>query len=63
MRGGHQPFRKGARAPGQSLDAMLRGRPMFLPNPMDTLRGTQRRSRFARRHRARSLSEQLLTRM
>lgn len=38
-----QPHRKGrGRQPGPSLDAMLKGEPLFLPNPMQLHRGTLR---------------------
>ena len=43
-----QPYRKGARQPGQTLGAMLAGRPRFLPNPQDTLRATARGRRLDR---------------
>lgn len=36
LRGRTQPYRKRTpRMPGQTLDAMLKGAPKFLPNPMD----------------------------
>lgn len=40
--GGHQPYARGARQPGPPLAAMLRGAPMFLPNPMDARRQVQK---------------------
>lgn len=40
---GTQPMRRaGGRMPGPSLDAAMRGRPAYLPNPQDLLRGTLR---------------------
>ena len=41
-----QPYRRGARAPGQALAAMLRGRTLYGHNPMDLRRGMHRRPRL-----------------
>lgn len=38
-----QPYREGARQPSQALQAMLGGRPLFLPNPQDQTRQLQRK--------------------
>ena len=39
MRGRAQPYRRRKpRTPGPTLDAMLRGAPVYLPNPMDLTR-------------------------
>jgi hypothetical protein len=41
-----QPYRKSAkRQPGAVLSAMLRGKPTYLPNPMDPKRAMQRRKK------------------
>lgn len=45
LRGRTQPYRPDARQPGPTLDAMLKGGPAFLPNPMDAKRQQQRRRR------------------
>jgi hypothetical protein len=45
MRGRTQPYRRRARQPGPTLDAMLKGAPAFLPNPMDYKRRAQKRAR------------------
>lgn len=45
MRGRTQPYRKHKREPGQTLTAMLRGAPFFLPNPMDLRRQAQKKRR------------------
>lgn len=46
MRGRTQPYRKGkARLYGPTLDAMLKGGPYSLPNPMDYRRRAIRRGR------------------
>lgn len=38
-----QPYRaRQGRPPGAALDAMLRGGPAYLPNPISTWRGTMR---------------------
>jgi hypothetical protein len=47
MRGRAQPYRRGDRQPGPTLTAMLKGAPVFLPNPMDIKRQAQRRHRGA----------------
>lgn len=43
MRGRTQPYRRRRRHPGPTLTAMLRGRPTYLPNPMDLTRLAQKR--------------------
>jgi hypothetical protein len=44
MRGRTQPYRRRkSRLPGPSLDAMLKGAPVFLPNPMDLKRRAMKR--------------------
>jgi hypothetical protein len=43
MRGRAQPYRRRRRHPGPTLDAMLKGAPAFLPNPMDLQRRTLKR--------------------
>lgn len=48
MRGRAQPYRPDGRQPGPTLDAMLKGGPAFLPNPMDAKRKAQRRARRRR---------------
>lgn len=40
-----QPYRRGGREPGAALAAMLAGRPVFLPNPMDLQRRNLKRVR------------------
>jgi hypothetical protein len=45
LRGRAQPYRPVNRVPGPALDAMLRGAPTFLPNPMDATRRAQKRRR------------------
>lgn len=46
MRGRAQPYRRRKnRPPGQTLEAMLRGRPAYLPNPMDWRRRMLKRGR------------------
>jgi hypothetical protein len=46
MRGRAQPYRRRKnRPPGMTLDAMLRGAPMYLPNPMDWRRRAMKRGR------------------
>lgn len=40
-----QPYRRGPREPGSALQAMLAGKPGFLPNPMDLERETMKRAR------------------
>jgi hypothetical protein len=49
-KGRAQPHRRGSpmRQPGPALTAMLKGGPLFLPNPMDAKRKAQKRQR---RHR------------
>lgn len=44
MRGRTQPYRrKRDRPPGPTLDAILKGSPAYLPNPMDMRRQMQKR--------------------
>jgi hypothetical protein len=38
LRGRAQPYRPLDRQPGPTLTAILKGRPTFLPNPMDARR-------------------------
>lgn len=38
-----QPYRQGAREQSQALQAMLAGRPLFMPNPQDQTRQLQRK--------------------
>lgn len=46
MRGRVQPYRRRKpRAPGPTLEAMLKGAPMYLPNPMDWRRRAMKRGR------------------
>lgn len=45
LKGRTQPYRKFGRQPGLTLDAMLKGAPTFLPNPMDLKRRAQRKRR------------------
>lgn len=45
MRGRTQPYRRHQRQPGQTLSAMLKGAPFYLPNPMDLKRQAQKRRR------------------
>ncbi len=40
-----QPHRKGGRAPGSALSAMLAGKPKFMVNPMDAKRRMQKKRR------------------
>lgn len=40
--GGHQPYAEGNQHPGAALNAMTKGAPGFLPNPMDARRGAQK---------------------
>lgn len=44
-----QPYRKGPRAPGAALAAMLRGKPRYLPNPQDVKRRAQKRAHRRRK--------------
>ena len=53
MRGRTQPYRPGDRLPGPTLSAMLKGGPVFLPNPMDAQRRAQVARRTKRRFRRR----------
>lgn len=48
---GTQPYTKGPRQPGAALSAMLRGGPAYLPNPADSKRQAQKKSRKRRRRR------------
>ena len=43
MRGRSQLYRYQTRPYGPTLEAMLRGRPQFLPNPMDARRRFQKK--------------------
>jgi hypothetical protein len=45
LRGRAQPYRRIDRQQGPTLTAMLRGAPMFLPNPMDVRRQAQKKRR------------------
>ena len=45
LRGRTQPYRPVDRPPGPTLDAMLRGRPTYLPNPIETQREIERMMR------------------
>jgi hypothetical protein len=45
LRGRAQPYRRHGREPGPTLTAMLRGAPVFLPNPMDAKRKAQKKRR------------------
>lgn len=41
-----QPYRKGMpRAPGPAMQAMIRGKPLGMPNPADRKRAAQRAGR------------------
>lgn len=55
MKGGSQPYRKGARIPGAALGAMLRGKPAYLPNPQDVARQAQKLAGTRRRRARRSV--------
>ncbi len=46
--GGWQPYKRGHRAPGAALSAMLKGAPKHLPNPQDAKRRAQKRTRRRR---------------
>jgi hypothetical protein len=53
VKGGFQPYRRGARQPGAALGAMLRGKPHYLPNPQDAgRRAMKHRGKKRRRSRA-----------
>lgn len=40
-----QPYRRGQRSSSTALMAMLRGKPLHAPHPMDAFRTAQRRRR------------------
>lgn len=46
-----QPYRRGARHPGMPLQAMLMGKPFFMPNPQDVARATALLAAANRRRR------------
>ena len=45
MRGRAQPYRRRKRTPGPTLTAMLKGAPLYLPNPADFRREIQKKRR------------------